>query len=1011
MNDSPNRDVAVFTEVIQLPVGERAAYLQRACGNDGELRQRIEALLEAHDQGGDFLVPPAEKMLPQTRLGSALGENLGDRIGHFKLLNQIGEGGCGVVYLAEQDAPIRRQVALKVIKPGMDTKSVIARFEAERQALALMDHPNIAKVFDAGTTESGRPYFVMELVRGVKITEYCDGHSLTTDERLKLFVQVCHAVQHAHQKGIIHRDIKPSNILVTTTREGASLPVVIDFGIAKATNNIRLTDKTIFTAFEMIIGTPAYMSPEQAALDGTEVDTRTDIYSLGVLLYELLAGSTPYGMGKPVESGPDEIRRVIREQEPTPPSARLKKMAGTDLTTLAHNRKSEPFTLIRSIRGDLDWIAMKAMEKDRTRRYATAHGLALDIQHYLEKEPVSARPPSTFYKFQKLVLRNRPLFAGIGIILLLLVASLIIVSTLLARERRSRRDAEAASAKSQQVTQFLEDMLNGVGPSVSLGQDTKMLRGILDRTVERVGKELTNQPAVEAELRDLIGGVYFDLGEYPQAEQMQRASLALNRKLYSPESKEAAASLNNLGVTFWRESKQPEAEAALREALDIRRRNFGDQKSDLATSLINLANVYRHNGNNAEAEQLAQESLAIRQGLYGKESVEAADSLRVLGILFGDEAKWSDSEATLQDVLAIRRKQLGPEHPLIAASLSDVAWAAGHLGKWDEVESMQREAVNMQRKLLGDGHPAFTDSLHKLCGTLEVEGKYAEAEVLCREALTSWEQRTGSESPQALDELAALAHVLADEKKYGEAEQALDKVLTPYFIGQPSSANLLNQRVDLMARQGRWHEAATDASLVLKYQPDDHLHYHQLAPLLAMTHDRLAYQQLCREVIVRFANTTDMLVADRASEDCLLLPDSGVDLGVADKLADIAVNSGSNNICLPFFQACKAMSCYRRGRFLEALGCAQKALETPLACAQVKACAILAMAHWQLGQKDAARAMLKNGERLASGVFSVRDPDLLREGWVAWLHARVSLDEATGLIQLNSTAKGHPNQP
>src|SRR6266404_1794400 len=371
-------------------------------------------------------------------------EKPGSRIGRYKLLQKIGEGGCGVVYMAEQEEPVRRRIALKVIKLGMDTKSVIARFEAERQALALMDHPNIAHVFDAGATEHGRPYFVMELVRGIKITDYCDRHSLAMPARLHLFVQVCDAVQHAHQKGIIHRDIKPSNILVTTSAEGKALPKIIDFGIAKATTGHQLTDKTLFTAFEMLIGTPAYMSPEQADIATVDVDTRTDIYSLGVLLYELLTGSTPLDTRELLKAGLDEVRRVIRDQEPVRPSTRLSTMIAADLTTVAQRRKCEPPGLIRAISGDLDWIAMTAMEKDRTRRYGTANGLALDVQRFLSNEAVLARPPSAVYKFRKLVLRNKLLFIGVSVIAVLLFASLIAVSESLAKELQARRQADAA---------------------------------------------------------------------------------------------------------------------------------------------------------------------------------------------------------------------------------------------------------------------------------------------------------------------------------------------------------------------------------------------------------------------------------------------------------------------------------------------------------------------------------------------------------------------------------------
>src|SRR5579883_523897 len=490
MANNRKNDVEIFTEATELSGEQRIAFLEQACAGDEQRRRRIEALLRSNERAADFLETPPTGSLSEVRTKFTAGEKPGDQVDKYKLLQQIGEGGCGIVFMAEQERPVRRRVALKIIKPGMDTKNVIARFEAERQVLALMDHPNIAKIFDAGTTESGRPYFVMELVRGVKITEYCDQHSLSTRERLKLFVQVCQAVQHAHQKGIIHRDIKPSNILVTQTEQGDALPVVIDFGIAKATTNQQLTDKTLFTAFEMLIGTPAYMSPEQAALTSMDVDTRSDVYSLGVLLYELLTGSTPFDTAELLKSGLDEIRRVIREQEPVRPSTRLSKLAQADLTTVAQSRHSDPPTLIRTVHGDLDWIVMKGLEKDRSRRYPTAHGLSLDVLRFLADEAVSARPPSKIYRLRKTAQRNKLLFAVTGVSALFLMVSLVMVSLALSNERKERQKAVRASEKSQQVSSFLEDMLNGAGPRAAQGQDTTILRGIFDQTAARVGKAL-----------------------------------------------------------------------------------------------------------------------------------------------------------------------------------------------------------------------------------------------------------------------------------------------------------------------------------------------------------------------------------------------------------------------------------------------------------------------------------------------------------------------------------------
>ncbi len=420
MNERRQKEILIFNDALNLPsLADRATYLDQACAGDKLLRERLEALLRVHSQADSFfetakgdagarLFEAAAEPLSTrgtVRLGSVT-EQTGDRIGRYKLLQKIGEGGCGVVYMAEQEEPVRRRVALKVIKLGMDTKSVIARFEAERQALAMMDHPNIARVLDAGATETGRPYFVMELVKGVKITEYCDRNSLSTPRRLALFAQVCRALQHAHQKGIIHRDIKPSNILITLD-DGVPVPKVIDFGIAKATTEQRLTDKTLFTAFEQFIGTPAYMSPEQAEMSGLDIDTRSDIYGLGVLLYELLTGKTPFDGTELVQSGIDELRRKIREEEPQKPSTRLRTMLGLELTATAAQRQTEPPRLIHSLRGELDWIVMKALEKDRTRRYDSASSFAEDVDRYLKDEPVAAAAPSVSYQAVKFVRRHR----------------------------------------------------------------------------------------------------------------------------------------------------------------------------------------------------------------------------------------------------------------------------------------------------------------------------------------------------------------------------------------------------------------------------------------------------------------------------------------------------------------------------------------------------------------------------------------------------------------------------
>ena len=427
---------------IESPTG-RAEYLDEVCGGDAGLRAEVEGLLAANGRAGEFMRRPAAVAAGITVSPDPITEGPGTRIGPYKLLQQIGEGGMGVVYMAEQEQPVRRKVALKIIKPGMDTKQVVARFEAERQALAMMDHANIARVFDAGATESGRPYFVMELVHGVPITEYCDANRLTPRERLGLFVPVCQAIQHAHQKGVIHRDIKPSNVLVTMY-DDKPVPKVIDFGVAKAVEQ-RLTEKTLFTQFGALVGTFEYMSPEQAEMNAFGVDTRSDIYALGVLLYELLTGTTPLERPRLREAAYGEIVRLIKEEEPPRPSTRLS-TSGT-LAKVAAARQTEPAKLSRLMRGELDWVVMRCLEKDRSRRYDTASGLARDVERYLKDEPVEARPPSAWYRLRKAARRNRTALSVAGVVAAVLVlgTAVSLWQASLARAERDRaRLAEAA---------------------------------------------------------------------------------------------------------------------------------------------------------------------------------------------------------------------------------------------------------------------------------------------------------------------------------------------------------------------------------------------------------------------------------------------------------------------------------------------------------------------------------------------------------------------------------------
>jgi eukaryotic-like serine/threonine-protein kinase len=710
--------------------------------------------------------------LAKTKTLSASGESAGT-IGPYHLLQKIGEGGMGEVWVAEQQKPIHRRVALKLIKAGMDTHQVIARFESERQALAMMDHPAIAKVFEAGETDDGRPYFVMEHVQGIPITAYCDQNRLTTLERLELFRQVCEGVQHAHQKAIIHRDLKPSNILVAI-QDGKAVPKIIDFGVAKATAH-SLTERTMYTELGMMVGTPEYMSPEQAEMSGQNVDTRTDVYSLGAILYELLVGALPFDPKELRQAGFDEIRRRIREVDPPRPSTRLSTM-GEASTTQAQNRRTERPALIRELRGDLDWITMKALEKDRTRRYGSPSELAADIDRYLQHQPIIARPPSTVYKARKFVRRHR-VGVGVAATLATLLVAFSITTALQARRIARERDrANQEAETSKQVSDFMVNLFRVSDPSEARGNSITA-REILDKGAEKIETGLAGQPLVQTRMMDAMGQVYLNLGLFGRAEQLLKKAIEVRKKDGGEDQPPVADGLLNLAWLYLMQRRTADAEPLVRQSLQILEAKRPGETWEMSRAFLMLGIMHRDRSEFKPAHEYLDRALAICEKLFPPDDERVSYPLYHLGWLHKQSAEFGEAEKYLERSLAIMEKKLGPEHPSVIWGLNDLAVVADNKGDYAKAKSLYDRALAVGEKVWGPEHAYLSTPLNNL-GVLHWRlGEYREAEACYRRSLAIREKAYGPEHPYVAGCLNNLGLIYQETGRYGLARQYYERSL------------------------------------------------------------------------------------------------------------------------------------------------------------------------------------------------------------------------------------------
>ena len=738
----------------------RADFVDEACGEDEELRAEVASLLDAYKNADGFSKPVFSVA------DDSAAPPRPEAIGPYRLIRELGVGGMGEVWLAEQMEPVRRFVALKVIRAGMYGAAVVQRFQAERQSLAMMDHPAIAKVFDAGATPAGQPYFAMEYVDGLPITEYCDRKKLGIRERLKLFFQVCEGVQHAHQKAIIHRDLKPSNILVVEV-DGKACPRIIDFGLAKAMAPAA-PGQTLFTRHGDFLGTPGYMSPEQADSDVPDIDTRADVYSLGVLLYELLTGFLPFDVAGPKKQKLDEMLRQLRECDPRRPSSKVntnRESAGA----WAASRGLDLRHLIKLLRGDLDWIALKALEKDRERRYGSAFQFAADIERYLDYRPVVARPAGMAYRLRKYIRRNRAsVAAGTGILAVL--TAFLITQTIQLRRITRERD------RADRIADFMTNMFKVSDPSQARGNSITA-REILDRAAKDVDSGLTRDPELQASMMYEMGSVFKNLGLYDRASTLLTQSLQIRSRVLGPNHADTLKSLNTLAKAMYLQGRNAEAEKLFQKALETRRRVLGPAHPDTLQSQSDLAENLSVQGRYADAAKLRQETYDIRRRVLGPEHASTLDSMGNLAISLEDLGRFADAEKLWRETLAARRRVLGPDHPVTLDTMNNLTLTLEKEDRYVDAEQLERETIEGRRRILGPEHPDTLDAMNNLARFLAEQHRYAEAEKQLRELLDVQRRVIGPENPDTLHTISDLASTLGSDGRYPEAEKLQRELL------------------------------------------------------------------------------------------------------------------------------------------------------------------------------------------------------------------------------------------